>query len=380
MPPLLQNPCFFNPAFRSPPSGCRRPSRPSHVIIVFRHDIFAGSFCTLRLLAPERRKRANPLKEAFPLRTQWIVLGLATLLAGAIAGSMLAPAPASAESKEMIRMEQQVSQILQNQQDLRSAIDTNYATMRTLVQQSLDATNQLNGEMGALQKAVQEVQANSGSRIDSMSQQTQGLSDNVQDIQARFGKLSQQIGDLQNLLQSIDAKVSGGGGNGVPSPSAAPPGPGAYNSPAPNGGGPGAPVSSMAPISSDTLYQNALRDFTSGNYDLSRQEFSDYIKHFPQNDLASNAQFYLGEVAYAQGNFKDAIAQYDNVLVNYPKSFKLAASLLKKGMAELEIGMKSAGTRDLREVSRRFPGSDESRRSNAKLREIGATTSSRTTR
>jgi tol-pal system protein YbgF len=314
-------------------------------------------------------KRLAPfLKEAFPLRTQWIVIGIAALLIGAAAGSVLAPTPASAESKEMIRMEQQVAQILQNQTDLRSAVDTNYATMRTLVQQSLDATNQLNGQMQALQKAVQEVQANSGSRIDSMSQQQQGLSDNVQDIQARFGKLSQQVTDVQNLLQSIDAKVSGGG-NGVPSPSgsgaAAPaPGPGASNF---------APPSGMPPISSDTLYQNALRDFTSGNYDLSRQEFSDYIKHFPQNDLASNAQFYLGEVAYAQGNFKDAMAQYDNVLVNYPKSFKLAASLLKKGMAELELGMKSAATKDLREVSRRFPGSDESRRANAKLKEIGAT-------
>ena len=299
------------------------------------------------------------------MRTQWIVLAVAALLVGAVAGSVLAPAPASAESKEMIRMEQQVSQILQNQTDLRSALDTNYATMRTLVQQSLDATNQLNGQMVALQKAVQEVQANSGSRIDAMGQQTQGLSDNVQDIQARVGKLSQQVTDVQNLLQSIDAKVSGGA-TGAP----AAPGSGATSSPGP--GYSGAP-SSMPPISADTLYQNALRDFTSGNYDLSRQEFGDFIKHFPQNDLASNAQFYLGEVAYAQGNYKDAIAQYDNVMTNYPKSFKLAASLLKKGMAELEMGMKSAGTRDLREVSRRFPGSDESRRANAKLKEIGAT-------
>ena len=85
----------------------------------------------------------------------------------------------------------------------------------------------------------------------------------------------------------------------------------------------------MPPISADTLYQNALRDFTSGKYDLSRQEFSDYIKNFPANDLASNAQFYLGEIYYAQNDFKDAIAAYDNVLSNYPRSFKLAASRLR---------------------------------------------------
>ena len=131
----------------------------------------------------------------------------------------------------------------------------------------------------------------------------------MQDVQARVGKLSQQLTDMQNLLQSIDAKVSGG------SPAAA----SATHAP---GAGPGssAPPAAMPPISADTLYQNALRDFTSGKYDLAQQEFSDYIKNFPSNDLASNAQFYLGEISYAQNDFKGAIASYDNVLANYPKA------------------------------------------------------------
>src|ERR1700690_3040532 len=71
----------------------------------------------------------------------------------------------------------------------------------------------------------------------------------------------------------------------------------------------GQPVSSMPPISADTLYLNALRDFTTGKYDMSRQEFTDYTKAFPTNDLAGNAQFYLGEIDYAQGQFPDAINQ-----------------------------------------------------------------------
>lgn len=129
----------------------------------------------------------------------------------------------------------------------------------------------------------------------------------------------------------------------------------------------------MPGISADTLYQNGLRDFTSGKYDLSKQEFSDYIKNFPTNDLASNAQFYLGEIYYAQNDFNNAIQSYDTVLTNYPRSFKLAASLYKKGMAELELGLKASAVRDLREVERRFAGSDEARRAQAKLREIGAT-------
>jgi len=298
------------------------------------------------------------------LRTRWLVLALAAMFFGAVGGALLAPQPAGAVSKEMIELQQQVAQLLQGQQDLRSAVDTNNASLKTLVQQSLDSVSKLNGEMGTLQKTVQDVQANTGARLDSMTQQTQGLSDNLQDVQARVAKLSQQLTDVQNLLQSIDAKVS----------NAAPSTPGSPASPVAPGGptGESMPPPSMPPISADTLYQNALRDYASGKYDLSRQEFSDYIKNFPKNDLAGNAQFYLGEISYAQGDFKGAITAYDTVLTAYPNSFKQSGSLLKKGFAELELGLKASGARDLREVVRRFAGSDEAKHAQAKLHEIGA--------
>jgi tol-pal system protein YbgF len=314
------------------------------------------------------------------LRTRWLVLAFAAIFLGALGGTLLAPRPTGAVSRDMIVLEQQVTQILQNQQDLRSAMDINNATLKTLVQQSLDSVNKLSGDMNDVQKSVQEVQANTGSRIDTMTQQTQGISDNLQDVQARVGKLAQQLSDMQNLLQSIDSKVSGGTGapeNPAPAPETGP-GPGTNDTaPAPSANpADSAAPPAMAPISADTLYQNALRDYSGGNYGLARQEFSDYIKNIPANDLASNSQFYLGEIAYAQGDFRNAIKAYDTVLTGYPKSFKTPASLLKKGMAELELGSKTAGIRDLRDVVHKYPGSDEARRAQAKLRDIGASATS----
>jgi tol-pal system protein YbgF len=340
------------------------------------------------------------------MRNRWFALALITLFFGALGGAILAPQPAGAVSKDMVELQQQVSQILQGQQDLRSAMDSNNATIKTLVQQSIDSVNQMSAQMGAVQKTVQEVQANTGARIDTITQQTQGISDNLQDVQARVGKLSQQLTDIQNSLQSIDAKVSGsptpgaepapgGAGGSYPPPSTSPTypaspaggspsnygAPNSYNSPNPYGAPPStaanapnsyaAAPSGMAPVSADTLYHNALRDYTTGNYDLSRQEFSDYIAHFPTTDLASNSQFYLGEIFYAQGNFKDAITSYDLVLSRYPQSLKLAAAQLKKGQAEIQIKSKTSGIRDLREVVQRFPGSDESRRARSLLQGMG---------
>jgi tol-pal system protein YbgF len=320
------------------------------------------------------------------MRTKSIAFAIAAVLIGAIGGSMLAPRPTGAVSKEMIQLQEQVSQLLQGQQAIRSTIDANNASMRTLIQQSLDAVNALNGQMASLEKNVQEAIANSGSKIDTMSTQTQGLSDNLSDVQARVGRLTSQLNDIQGTLQSIDGRLAGAApGGSLPTQSPAPgPGPApsgaAPNSAPPDGaaaptGGPapsgGNGYSSLPTMSSDTLYQNALRDFTTGKYDLAKSEFGDYVKQFPSTDLASNAQFYLGEISYQQGDYKDAIVQYNLVLSDYPQSYKQGASLLKKGFAEIESGTKTSGIRDLREVVRRFPGTDDSRRAQAKLKELG---------
>jgi tol-pal system protein YbgF len=285
---------------------------------------------------------------------------VAAVFFGAMMGQLLAPQPASGVSREIVELQQSVAQLLQGQQDLRSSMEQKLAELRTLVGQSLDSQNRLSTEMAALQKNMQDAQANAGAKVDTLATQSQGLSDNMQDLQARVGKVSQQISDVQNLLQSIDAKIPAGTATGTST--ANPTG----SAPAPPAGA----ASATPPISSDTLYQNALRDYNSGRYDLSRQEFSDFLKNFPDSDLAGNSQFYLGEIDFSQANYQDALAAYDMVLVNYPKSYKLAAASLKKGEAMLALGQKASAIRQFRSVVSRFPGTDESKRAESHLRQL----------
>jgi tol-pal system protein YbgF len=108
-----------------------------------------------------------------------------------------------------------------------------------------------------------------------------------------------------------------------------------------------------------------------GKYDLARSEFQDYLKYYGDTDLASNAQFYLGEIAYSQRQYDLAVGEYDKVLTSYPKSFKLAPARLKKGMALIELNQKNAGVKELREVVKRYPGTEEERRARARLKDMG---------
>jgi tol-pal system protein YbgF len=287
---------------------------------------------------------------------------------GALCGSLAGPRPALAVAREIIELQRDVTTLLQGQKDLSTQLTQDHTVMRTLLEQSNDTVGRLNGTMNGLQKSVQDVQANSGARLDTMSTQVQGLSDNLEEIKSRLGRLNQQLVDLQNTVQSLDAKISGG-----VAPSTTPASTGSTGSSAlpANGGGSVGGSPSGPPPSADTLYSNGLRDITSGKYDLARSEFEDYLKYYGDTDLASNAQFYLGEIAYSQRQFQQSVSEYDKVLTNYPKSFKLAPARLKKGMALLEMGQKSQAIKELREVVKRYPGTEEERRARAKLKELG---------
>jgi tol-pal system protein YbgF len=249
------------------------------------------------------------------MRIRNVLVFSAAVLAGAMAGSLVGPHPAEAVAREMIELQRDVTTLLQGQKDLTTQITQEHTGMRTIVDQTNSSLGKIEGTMGSLQKSVQDVQANSGARLDTMSTQVQGLSDNLEEIKSRLGKLNQQLVDLQNSVQSIDAKISG-------------------TAPAP-------------------------------------AEFQEYLKFYADTDLASNAQFYLGEIAYKQKQYEEAVADYDKVLTNYPKSFKLAPARLRKGMALIELGQKTGAVRELREVVRRYPGTEEDRQARAKLKELG---------
>jgi len=305
------------------------------------------------------------------LRTRWILFFGAAMLAGAIGGTLFGPAPAGAVAREIIELQTGVNQLIQGQQSMQMEITQNAAVQRTLIEQAMDAVNKLNTSMSAVQKTTQDFSAASGARLDTMGTQVQGLSDNVGDLQARMGKLDQKLTDIQNTLQNVDSKLASPG----PSPSSAPPtamtGPsGTMPTIAP--GGP-SPSAAGPPASADVLYSNALRDINGKHYDLATQEFQDYLRFYGDTDLASNAQFYLGEVAFMQNQFQQALDAYNKVIENYPKSFKTASARMRKGLCLSELGQKASAVRELRAVIRLYPGTDEAKRAAAKLKEMGAT-------
>ena len=119
------------------------------------------------------------------------------------------------------------------------------------------------------------------------------------------------------------------------------------------------------------LYQGGLRDYNAARYDVAGSEFSDLLRYYPQDSLAGNAQFYLGEIAYRQGNYQGAIKAYDTTVEQYSGNPKIPAAQLRKGEALLALNQRDAGIRELRSLIQRYPQTPEAQQARSRLNGLG---------
>src|SRR5579871_3687904 len=257
---------------------------------------------------------------------------------------VITTSPSFAANKDMVQLQTQVQALQDQVARMQQSMDMNMGAMRNLIEQSADSVNKMNATVNDLQNRLQGMSADNGGKIDQLSGQVQSLHDSVDELKSRLAKVSKQLDQIQQ-----------GGQNLAPGQPGMAAGPGGAP---PTGEAPDNNSAASAPPA-DQLYNNALRDYNSGKYDLSSQEFGDYLKYYSNTDLAGNAQFYLADIEYRQGNFAAAAKDYDKVLEQYPGGSKAAAAQLKKGYSLLELGQRDAGVRELNSLIARYPRSIE---------------------
>lgn len=128
-----------------------------------------------------------------------------------------------------------------------------------------------------------------------------------------------------------------------------------------------APLESRSVLDPKEMYNAAYMDLARGNYQLALSGFQEYLARFPQSEFADNAQYWLGEVYYAQSDFNRAIEEFSRVIQNYPAGDKQAAAMLKTGYAYLNLRNRSEGVRYLRMVAQQYPASEEAKLARTKL-------------
>lgn len=277
-----------------------------------------------------------------PHRISGFLVLLSVLLIGA--------APALGVSKEMVQLQTQVQQLQEQMTAMQRSFDERMGVMKNLVEQDTDAINKVATALNGLQATLAKQQGDAGGKIDQLSGQIQALNDTMDELKARLAKVSKQLEDMQAAQQSLAAQQAQQTAQQQAAAAAPPP---------------------------DVLYNNALRDYNGAKNDLALQEFSEYVKFYPNTDLAGNSYFYLGEIQFRQGNYEQAAQSYDQVLQNFPSGNKAASAELKKGFALIELGKQDDGVTELRHVAQRYPRSPEALQARERLHKLGVATTAR---
>src|SRR5690348_12933476 len=91
------------------------------------------------------------------------------------------------------------------------------------------------------------------------------------------------------------------------------------------------------------------------DYALAEDTFRVFLRKYPTDHLASDAQYWLGESMFQRQRYRDAAEAFLTVTTKYESTRKAADALLRLGQSLAALGEKEAACAALGEVGRKYP-------------------------
>ncbi len=181
----------------------------------------------------------------------------------------------------------------------------------------------------------------------------------VADIDQRFSQLERPGAAGSPPLAANAAPAQGAGANPAAAPSqpgnlVAPPAAGsqtASRAPAapPQGGG------TLPSGSAQDQYNYAFGKLREADYPAAEEALRSFVQRYPNDALAGNAQYWLGETYYVRKDYNNAAATFAEGYRKYPQSGKAADNLLKLGMSLGNVGQKKEACLTFNQLAHDFP-------------------------
>jgi tol-pal system protein YbgF len=261
---------------------------------------------------------------------------LSLLLAGILLPLTGFAFTASAQSKEV---REKIDRMAAQVEDLKTELvllQRTTQTMQDTFNKTMGELNtlivQISDNISTIKLAQSQVSTNSSNAVTQVS----SIGERLTSTNERMERLSEQFAQLKKIIE--DAQKG--------------------------------PVMPISPGNPDQLFSAAYADYARGNYPLSLQEFTEYVESYPSSEMADNAQYWIGEIHYAQKNLPEAVAAFEKVRTISPSGDKTAAALYKRGMVLLEMGRREEAVVQLLVVNKEYSKTKEGELALQKLLEI----------
>ena len=245
------------------------------------------------------------------------------------------------------------------------ALKKQVSALEEKIGQAADGVEALRTELGDLRAMVKSLQGNQAS-----------LSESVRNVPSQYNYLLDRISQINAALDKIAQDILTIKGGQLQAPAAGPeakPGPTpATDKRAPEAKkeAPAAPPPQSTNLSPQEVYNTSYADYLKGNFELAVDGFKMYRESFPDSPLADNALYWIAECHYSLRKFQEAIDEFNDLILNYPQSDKIAASYLKKGLALGEIKKKDEALAVFRLLVSKFPLEEEAKIAQEKIKEL----------
>ena len=280
-------------------------------------------------------------------------MSAAAVLVGAV---LFAPQPASAASKEQQLLMAELRIMQQNQQQLAQSLLALAETLKTV-------SARLDDQATTSRKAL----ADQRLLIEGMTDTVRNLREKSDDTNVRLSSITQELESIRQTISSLpppSSVAAAPAGEPAADPAAANP---ATTTPSV------APTTSAPPpnVSPQRTYDSAFSDYTAGQYDLAIDGFRTFLKYFPRHMNADDAQVNIGNALYAAGKFKEAAAEYQRVITDYPKTDSVPTAYYKLGLTFNQLKQPDQARKAFEAVTQGYQGTPEATLAKQALDRLG---------
>jgi tol-pal system protein YbgF len=173
----------------------------------------------------------------------------------------------------------------------------------------------------------------------------------LSDLEARIRKLEQQAPAAAAVPA---ATVS------APTPPAAP----TVARPA----APAAPAPAAPPAAdAKRAYDGAMALYRAGDFQGAIGAFDAFLRRYPRDSLAANAQYWIGDAWFNLRDFRAAAAAQQAMIATYPDSPKVPDAMLNLSSAQTALGDNAGARKTLEDLIARYPQHEAADRAKQRL-------------
>jgi tol-pal system protein YbgF len=245
--------------------------------------------------------------------------------------------------EELIRLQADVLALKNQISMLEKTFTERTDSIRSLVVQLNDQVGKSSLVLGKISTALETQSSGDTTMQQTLLQEIKSLSGKMDDAGTRISALAQQVADMKVQAKPITPRLFQTAGNNP----------------------------DTLALSADQIYGEAYNDLIQGNVDLAIEGFNAFLRNFPTNERADDAQYNIGEAYYNVRKYPDAIAAFNKVVTDYASGGKVASALYKLGKAKLAIQQSEGAIEDFKTVVAKYPTTPEASLARTELEKLG---------